>query len=77
MLREALFAHDATFAACTVPHPQDDFLRVVLDGDRPPKEILLETLRELRAELDAYRRTVSAWKAHDAATKGVELSAGS
>ena len=63
LLREALFEHGASFAACVVPHPQDRFLRIVVDADNPT-QVVLDAIMALRAELQEYKRTIGAYRAH-------------
>lgn len=56
LIRTALFDNDATFAACVVPHPQDDSLTVEIEASNP-KECLLLALRDARAEVEQYLAT--------------------
>ena len=64
MLRKALFDNGAAFAACIVPHPQDEFLKIVIDAP-DCKACLLSSLRDVRNALEQYTRVVASKKIHD------------
>lgn len=57
MLRASLLKNDASFASCIVPHPQDEDLTIEIEHRRP-RECLLMALRDARAEITSYIRTV-------------------
>jgi DNA-directed RNA polymerase subunit L len=64
MLRTLLFEHGAQFASCTVPHPQDQDLVIVIHHEDDCKECLLSSLRELRDTLERCKNTVLSVQIH-------------
>lgn len=68
MIRARLFANDATFAACVVTHPLNDYLSVTINHPVNAKECLLESLRDATRELDSFKRAINARRAHEEAT---------
>lgn len=65
LIRDGLFQNGATFAACTVPHPQDTFLVVEIDHPDDCEECLLSTLRETRLELERYKAAIATKRVND------------
>ena len=63
MIRDLLFENGAEYAACTVLHPQDDFLHVEIRAD-DCKDVLLSSLRQARGTLEGYIKTIRATAAH-------------
>ena len=59
LLRHNLFANGGTFVACTVPHPQDDFLRITIESSNP-KSTLLLAIGDARADVAEMIRLVEA-----------------
>ena len=59
LLEGRLFEAGAKFAACVVPHPQDEFLNVHIDASHP-KRTLVEAMRSARAELLQLRESIMA-----------------
>ena len=51
LLRDTLFEFGATFAACVLNHPEDDFLTVTIEAD-DPKSTLLMALQHMSTVLE-------------------------
>ena len=64
LIRSHLFANDASFASCTVPHPLDKDLTVKLKHDDSCKDCLLASLRDARNDIEQCIRTVTNYDAH-------------
>lgn len=72
LLRDKLFANGAEFAACVVPHPQDDFLRVEV---RAPDDCIRSSLLEVQREIESARRAVRNYLVHAALASEAEEGA--
>ena len=59
LIKDRLFENGAQFAACVVPHPQDDYLNVhVMATD--PDDVLIRALQSARSDLVALRDAIDA-----------------
>lgn len=65
MIRQSLFENGCTFAACTVPHPLDETLRIEMEHPRDCKACLLDALGDMRRELEQYMKVVATKQIHD------------
>lgn len=69
LLRDWLFENGASYAACIVPHPQDNFLRIVVEAD-DPRQCILDSISAARAQVESCVQTVRAHRAlQEAATE--------
>ena len=73
LLREGLFECGATFAACTVAHPQDTHMTVCVDSDDPP-QTLLDAIADATSKVERCLTALDAYEAHQAAA-AVEATA--
>lgn len=52
LLRNRLFENGATFAACLVKHPQDEFLSINVQAENP-KECILDAIHSAEYEIQS------------------------
>jgi DNA-directed RNA polymerase subunit L len=61
LLRNCLFEHGASFAACISPHPQDTSLRVIVQHD-DPKQCIEDAFRTADVTLERMQNVVDAFE---------------
>ena len=58
MLISHMFDNGATFAACTVPHPQDTALTIKISHDTSSKNCLLNSILDAKQVLESWKRDI-------------------